>query len=177
MLGLLGLPGVSASALAAPWLLVIDPGHGGAHDGAVGPDGAKEKDLALQISRQVATLAEAQLPVNALLTREGDRDVQLEDRVAFANRKRANLFVSIHLNSMPTDESRRLVKGIERRAFSVFPKGICMAPSRICSHSGSTLRFAARRSSCIAAMPEIRSSARAKMAFWPAPLRARSIGT
>ena len=120
-MGLLGLLGSPASAAAAPWLLVIDPGHGGAHDGAVGPDGAKEKDLALQIAKQVATLAEAQLPVKAIFTREGDRDVQLEDRVAFANRKRANLFISVHLNSMPTDESRRLVKGIETYFLSANP--------------------------------------------------------
>ncbi len=91
------------------------------HDGAVGPDGAKEKDLALQISKQVAALAEAQLSVKAVLTREGDRDVQLEDRVALANRKRANLFISVHLNSMPTDESRRLVKGIETYFLSANP--------------------------------------------------------
>jgi N-acetylmuramoyl-L-alanine amidase len=122
----LGGVGLLAGALpeqaaAAPWLLVIDPGHGGIHDGAVGPTGAKEKDLALQVAKQVAALAEAQLPVKTLLTREGDRDVQLEDRVAFANRKKASLFISIHLNSMPTDESRRLVKGVETYFLSADP--------------------------------------------------------
>jgi len=121
VLGVVGLLGIAASAAAAPWLLVLDPGHGGVHEGAVGPMGAKEKDLALQISKQVAALAEAQLPVKTLFTREGDRDVQLEDRVAFANRKHANLFISIHLNSMPTEESRRLVKGVETYFLSANP--------------------------------------------------------
>ncbi len=117
----LGGASSAAAAAAAPWLLVLDPGHGGVHEGAVGPGGSREKDLALQISKQVAALAEAQLPVRALFTRAGDRVVQLEDRVAFANRKRANLFVSIHLNSMPTDESRRLVKGVETYFLSADP--------------------------------------------------------
>jgi len=117
----LGLLTVAALGPAAPWLVVIDPGHGGVHDGAVGPGGTKEKDLALQIGKQVAALLEAQLHAAALLTREGDRDVELQDRVAFANRKRASLFVSIHLNSMPTDESRKLVHGIETYFLSADP--------------------------------------------------------
>src|SRR5581483_4533982 len=96
---LAGLLAAARQAHAAPWLLVIDPGHGGAHDGAVGPGGSREKDLSLLIARQVAALAEEGMPgVKAIFTRDGDRDVELEDRVAFANRKRANLCVSIHLN-------------------------------------------------------------------------------
>lgn len=94
-------------------LIAIDAGHGGDHEGAVGPGGSKEKDLALQVARQVALLCATQLHAKVALIRATDRDVELSERVALANRKKASLFISIHLNSMPTDESRRSVKGIE----------------------------------------------------------------
>jgi N-acetylmuramoyl-L-alanine amidase len=121
--GLLLAVGLQAavSPRADAWSLMIDPGHGGDHDGAVGPGGSKEKDLALQLAKQVAARAQTQLSAKVLLTRESDRDVELAERVARANRSRVDLFVSIHLNSMPTDETRRTVKGIETYFLSADP--------------------------------------------------------
>lgn len=93
-------------------LVVIDPGHGGEQEGALSPRGEREKDLALQISRRLA----AQLRRDGLrvvLTRTADVAVPLAARAAVANAIRADLFVSVHLNSMPTAEARRVSRGVE----------------------------------------------------------------
>lgn len=77
--------------------IVLDPGHGGANTGTRTPGGLEEKDLTLEIARRVRkTLAGHSFEV--LLTREGDESVTLDDRAAFANRERADIFVSIHVN-------------------------------------------------------------------------------
>ncbi len=117
----LGAAPAPVPAHAAPLLIALDPGHGGDHDGAVGPTGSKEKDLTLAIARQVALLCQSELSAKVVFTRETDQDVELNARVAFANKKRANLFLSIHLNSMPTEESRRLAHGIETYFLSADP--------------------------------------------------------
>jgi N-acetylmuramoyl-L-alanine amidase len=91
---------------------VVDPGHGGEKDGAVSPKGDKEKELTLQIARRVKRRLEA-LGGRVLLTRSGDTRVPLANRAAVANAVRADLFVSIHLNSMPTEASRRSSSGVE----------------------------------------------------------------
>jgi N-acetylmuramoyl-L-alanine amidase len=80
-------------------VLVLDAGHGGHDSGAVGPGGLHEKDLVLDVTRRVARLLEDKLDVKALLSRGGDHFVTLRDRTSFANRERADLFVSIHANA------------------------------------------------------------------------------
>ncbi|HUB05351.1 MAG TPA: N-acetylmuramoyl-L-alanine amidase [Myxococcales bacterium] len=110
-----------------PLLVVVDPGHGGASTGAVGPDGLREKDLALSIARRVAARCQKELSARVLLTRTGDRDLPLAERVALANRKRASVFVSIHANSMPTARSRRFTKGIETYFLSADASGAAAA--------------------------------------------------
>jgi N-acetylmuramoyl-L-alanine amidase len=80
--------------------LVLDAGHGGHDSGAVGPAGLMEKDLVLDVTRRVAKLVEAHLHgIKVLLSRKGDYFVPLRDRTSFANRERADLFVSIHANA------------------------------------------------------------------------------
>jgi N-acetylmuramoyl-L-alanine amidase len=80
-------------------LIVLDAGHGGHDSGAVGPGGLQEKDLVLDVSRRVAKLLEEKLDVKVLLSRDADQFVTLRDRTTFANRERADLFVSIHANA------------------------------------------------------------------------------
>ena len=94
------------------WTVVLDPGHGGVQDGAVSPRGDKEKDLTLEISRRVKRRLE-KLGARVVLTRAGDQLVPLVNRAAVANALQADLFVSIHLNSMPTAEARRVSCGVE----------------------------------------------------------------
>lgn len=109
-LALLLAPAVAAAA-PAPLVVVVDPGHGGEKDGAVAPTGAKEKDLALAIARKLAARLRAG-GAEVLLTRDGDASVDLAHRPALANAREADLFVSIHLNSMP-GRARATTRGIE----------------------------------------------------------------
>jgi N-acetylmuramoyl-L-alanine amidase len=109
---LLALP--SAHADGHRTTVVLDPGHGGSQQGAPGCEtGVWEKDLTLAIAKKVAARLRSELGVNALLTREGDEHLFLGRRIAFANAHGADLFMSIHLNSMPTPAERRHVEGIE----------------------------------------------------------------
>lgn len=80
-------------------VIVLDAGHGGHDSGAIGPGGLQEKDLVLDVTRRVARLVEERLNVKAVLSRDGDHFVPLRDRTSFANKERADLFVSIHANA------------------------------------------------------------------------------
>ncbi len=88
--------GVEATPLRT---IVLDAGHGGHDSGAVGPTGLMEKELVLDVTRRVARLLEARLGLKVLVTRDADFFVPLRDRTSFANRQRADLFVSIHANA------------------------------------------------------------------------------
>jgi len=101
-------------AIAAPppaFLAVVDPGHGGDKEGASGPGGLREKQLTLQIARRVARRLE-KAGGRVVMTRTRDEDVPLAQRAALANAKQADLFLSIHLNSMP-GRARAGTAGIE----------------------------------------------------------------
>jgi N-acetylmuramoyl-L-alanine amidase len=80
-------------------VLVLDAGHGGHDSGAVGPTGLMEKDLVLDVTRRAARLVEDRLSIKVKLSRDGDYFVPLRERTSFANRERADLFVSIHANA------------------------------------------------------------------------------
>jgi N-acetylmuramoyl-L-alanine amidase len=83
-------------------VVMVDPGHGGVDVGAVGIGGLKEADINLDISRQVASLLQRQ-GVQAILTRQDDREIDLAPRVAQAERSDADIFVSIHSNAATTE--------------------------------------------------------------------------
>ena len=85
--------------------VVLDAGHGGHDSGAVGPGGAREKDVVLAITKDVQQLLDA-AGVEALMTRSDDTFVSLEERTAIANRVGADAFVSIHANSAPHGRAR-----------------------------------------------------------------------
>ncbi|MDY6800961.1 MAG: N-acetylmuramoyl-L-alanine amidase [Bacteroidota bacterium] len=78
--------------------VVIDPGHGGKDSGALGKI-AKEKDIVLAIAQKLGTYIEENLPdVNVIYTRTTDVFVPLHERAEIANKNKADLFISIHLN-------------------------------------------------------------------------------
>lgn len=79
--------------------IVIDPGHGGKDPGAVGPKGAKEKDVTLRIAKALKSRLEKDFGYQVVLTRSDDRYLRLEERTAIANMENADLFVSIHANA------------------------------------------------------------------------------
>jgi N-acetylmuramoyl-L-alanine amidase len=86
--------------------VVIDPGHGGAEVGALGPSGALEKDVTLAIARKVRQNVADGLGLQAFLTRDRDQELALEDRPAVANNYKADLFVSIHANAFRSEGAR-----------------------------------------------------------------------
>jgi len=91
-------PGVASRGRRVVERVVVDPGHGGTDPGAIGPGGAREKDVTLDIARRVAPVLRRD-GLTVLLTREDDRFIPLEDRTARANAFPADLFVSIHCNA------------------------------------------------------------------------------
>ena len=82
-------------------MIVIDPGHGGADPGCLGKKGLREKDVALDVSLQVKDLLAAQTGMNVVMIRETDIYVPLENRTVIANQAKADLFISIHVDSRP----------------------------------------------------------------------------
>jgi N-acetylmuramoyl-L-alanine amidase len=88
-------------------IVVIDPGHGGVEEGAVGPTGLREKDVTLALARRLRlALTNADSGVSVVLTRDEDRAVGLDERTGVANHNRADLFLSIHLNASPRAAAR-----------------------------------------------------------------------
>lgn len=81
--------------------IVIDPGHGGKDPGAVGARGTQEKDLTLDIARRLRKHLMERGNYQVYLTRYGDETISLSERVRFANSNKADLFISIHINSLP----------------------------------------------------------------------------
>jgi len=92
-------PAVRGPGSAPLRTIVLDAGHGGHDSGAIGPGGLMEKELVLDVTRRAAKLLEAQLGVRVLLSRDNDHFVTLRDRTSYANRERADLFVSVHANA------------------------------------------------------------------------------
>lgn len=85
--------------------IVLDPGHGGSETGAIGPSGAEEKDLVLLLARALKTRLEQRMPVRVVLTRSEDAALPLDTRSAIANQNKADLFISLHLNSASGHEA------------------------------------------------------------------------
>jgi N-acetylmuramoyl-L-alanine amidase len=97
-------------AASAKRVIVIDPGHGGPDHGAVW-SGYREKDVALAVGREVHDALEATGRYEVHLTRATDVFITLDGRVAYARDKGADLFVSIHADSVPTPDRAAFVRG------------------------------------------------------------------
>ena len=80
-----------------PFIVVIDPGHGGKDPGNLG-NGFKEKDIVLDVSLQVGRALERE-GVQVIYTRTEDKFIELYDRAPVANKADADLFVSIHCDA------------------------------------------------------------------------------
>lgn len=96
--------------------IVIDPGHGGKDPGTLGSY-TKEKDVALAVSLMVGDYIEKNIPgVEVIYTRTDDSFIHARDRPGIANKHNADLFVSIHANSLPEktpEEKKNRIKGAE----------------------------------------------------------------
>jgi N-acetylmuramoyl-L-alanine amidase len=81
-------------------VIAVDAGHGGEDPGAIGHGGTREKDVTLAIARTLAERINSEAGMRAVLTRDHDEFLQLRERVARAHAARADLFVSVHADSI-----------------------------------------------------------------------------
>lgn len=109
-------PIASPPKTAAPRRIAIDPGHGGKDPGKINKRGMQEKNYALDIALRTARLLKAR-GYTVMLTRERDLALELSERPARANKWKADLFISIHLNSAASASAR----GVE--TFALTPVG------------------------------------------------------
>lgn len=85
-------------------IIVLDAGHGGKDPGARGKI-SREKDVVLDITIRLARKIKSEMPdVKIILTRASDKFVELDERSNIANRRKADLFISIHCNSLPKNK-------------------------------------------------------------------------
>jgi N-acetylmuramoyl-L-alanine amidase len=103
------VPSVPNVANRGRGLVVIDPGHGGRDPGAVG-NGINEKIIMLPLSQLLGRTLQ-QMGYSVVYTRTTDVEIDLEPRVALAERVRGDVFVSLHANSVASRSST--VSGIE----------------------------------------------------------------
>jgi N-acetylmuramoyl-L-alanine amidase len=82
-------------------VIVLDPGHGGIDPGTASADGTTEKEVVLAFAKALREKLEAKGDYQVYLTREDDSFLALRERVEFAQGKGANLFISIHADSLP----------------------------------------------------------------------------
>lgn len=88
--------------------VVIDPGHGGKDPGAIARNGKyKEKNITLSVALKLGNMIKAKYPnVKVIYTRSSDKYVELSQRAAIANQNKADLFISIHVNSAKATQAR-----------------------------------------------------------------------
>jgi N-acetylmuramoyl-L-alanine amidase len=94
------VPAAHAPQATRDVIIAVDAGHGGVDPGATGPDGTHEKNVTLAIARALAARIDAEPGMRAVLTRDGDYFVPLRDRMERARTAHADLFVSIHADSV-----------------------------------------------------------------------------
>lgn len=94
--------GQKSSARLTLSTVVIDPGHGGKDAGCISPSGkTMEKTVVLDISKRLADKIRTSYPdVKVIMTRNTDKFVELQGRADIANLNKANLFISVHVNSV-----------------------------------------------------------------------------
>ena len=83
--------------------VAVDAGHGGSERGAIGPLGTEEKNVNLKIAQELAAEL-SKKGFNVVMTRECDGNLALNDRVNIAKDSGADIFISIHLNSIGSNK-------------------------------------------------------------------------
>jgi len=92
-------------------VIVIDPGHGGKDPGAVGYKKYREKMVVLQIGRELRKILRSR-GYKVYMTRDTDKFIRLRNRTRYANKKNADLFISIHANAVGKKSAKK-VHGVE----------------------------------------------------------------
>ncbi|MBP6561903.1 MAG: N-acetylmuramoyl-L-alanine amidase, partial [Neisseriaceae bacterium] len=89
-----------------PLVVMLDPGHGGEDPGAIGPSKLREKDVVLQVAREIKRLFDRQGNVRTYMTRNEDVFIPLSVRVAKARKQKADIFISIHADAFTNPSAR-----------------------------------------------------------------------
>lgn len=100
------VPPMSQGRIDRLIIVALDPGHGGEDPGASGPSGLHEKDVVLQVALKLRDRINGLPGFRAMMTRDADFFVPLQDRVRKARRVQADLFVSIHADAFLTPKAR-----------------------------------------------------------------------
>ena len=95
-----------ASGQGRDLVIAIDAGHGGKDPGAIGPKGAREKDIVLSISDLLAREVDSVPGMRSLLIRDEDFYVAHRERMAIAHRAEADFFVSVHADAARNSRAR-----------------------------------------------------------------------
>ncbi len=89
---------ITLSHVNAPFVLVVDAGHGGSDKGAPGANNALEKSISLSIAKKIQQLA-PEYGITVAMTRTDDATVSFEDRLNFIKSRQPDAFISIHINA------------------------------------------------------------------------------
>ncbi|HRI20444.1 MAG TPA: M56/M15 family metallopeptidase, partial [Panacibacter sp.] len=96
----------AVTSVNAPFKLVVDAGHGGKDNGAVGVNGILEKDINLAFSKKLKQLS-GEYKIDVVLTRDDDKYMSPQEKVEFAKTQNANAFISVHVNA--TDPAKEAI--------------------------------------------------------------------
>ena len=92
-------------------VVVVDAGHGGVDPGAIGSDGSPEKDIVLSVARRLRNLLVKSGRYTVVMTRNRDMYISLEQRVRTSRRHDADLFISLHADSVADESLAPHVRG------------------------------------------------------------------
>jgi N-acetylmuramoyl-L-alanine amidase len=101
-------PTTIAVPIAPQWVVAIDPGHGGQDPGAISPGGDYEKWITLAAARAARNELKKLRRYKVVLTRDSDKFIRLRDRIAIARAAGADIFVSLHADTTPSETVRGL---------------------------------------------------------------------
>ncbi|MBQ2859080.1 MAG: N-acetylmuramoyl-L-alanine amidase [Alphaproteobacteria bacterium] len=91
----------TAITASRKYVIVVDAGHGGKDPGCIGKGGTREKDIVLSVAKKLKNKLDAN-GFKTYLTRDGDKYLKLADRAAIAEKRKADLFISLHANANPS---------------------------------------------------------------------------
>lgn len=91
----------TAITAARKYIIVIDAGHGGKDPGCIGGGGTREKDIVLSVARKLKTKLDSN-GFKTYLTRDSDKYLKLAERANIAEKRKADLFISLHANANPS---------------------------------------------------------------------------
>ncbi|MDB5191585.1 MAG: hypothetical protein JWQ96_1148 [Segetibacter sp.] len=94
------------------YTVVIDAGHGGNDNGAISKNGLKEKDIALTLAKTIKEL-NSNNNVRIILSREIDETLSPKQRTTFLEKNKADLLISLHINTVAPNSKNKNTRGIE----------------------------------------------------------------